>query len=355
MRLLLAALLMMCVAPVMAQDTPAHAAPDEAVIQAIRPAMTNFRREAAGLEQAMNVLCQTPSAEALATASDRFGKAVLAYGHVELIRIGPLMEDNRSERLLFWPDRRGIGLRQVQAILADKDETAATAEGLAGKSVAVQGLGALEFVLFGTGAEELATADGDFRCRYGRAIAQSVSAIAEQLQAGWYSPKGVAVRLMAPRPEYPDYRTDIEALEALVGVLSHGVEAVRDIRLNPVLSVDGAPAKPKQGLFWRSGLTIPMIRADIEGLETLYRLSGVGTAAPGSSIGIGNSIAFEFKNAFRALDLVTLPLEQALEDEKQAHALDYLVLVTQSLQTMIGEQLSSQLELSVGFSSLDGD
>ena len=35
----------------------------------------------------------------------------------------------------------------------------------------MQGFGALEFVLFGTGAETLATQRGDFRCRYGEAIA----------------------------------------------------------------------------------------------------------------------------------------------------------------------------------------
>jgi hypothetical protein len=53
--------------------------------------------------------------------------------------------------------------------------------------------------------------------------------------------------------------------------------------------------------------------------------------------------------------VVTEPVEQALDDPKQKKALDYLVIVTQSLDTILGENLAAALGLSVGFSSLDGD
>jgi hypothetical protein len=279
----------------------------------------------------------------------------LAFGRIELVRLGPLTEENRLERLLFWPDRRGTGLRQVQAILADEDETATTLDGLAQKSVAVQGLGALEFVLFGTGAEALGGAGGDFRCRYGAAIASNVATMAAEIEREWMAADGIADHLMAPEVGFSDYRTETEALEALVGVLSHGVEAVRDTRINPFIAKDGAEAKPRQALFWRSGLTVPMIAANLDGLAALYRVSGVGAVTPESAQGIGNSIDFEFRNAERALSLIVDPVEVAVEDPKQAQALSYLVIVTQSLQAMIGEQLSAALGLSVGFSSLDGD
>lgn len=355
MRLLLVALAMLCAVPAMAQTTAVADVPDLAVTQMIRPAVADFHAQSLGLEQAMEGLCAAPSRTALSAAEAGFKDAALAYGEIELIRIGPLMENNRSERLLFWPDRRGIGLRQVQAILSEQDQGVLTPEGLAQKSVAVQGLGALEYVLFGTDAQTLEGSGGAFRCSYGLSIARSVAVIAGDLQAEWDAGDGVAARLMQPQAENVDYRTDIEALEALVGIISHGIEAVRDVKLNPFLATEDAVAKPKQGLFWRSALTVPMIRANVDGLEKLFRLSGVGSAAPGSDIGIGNSIGFEFRNAFRALDLVTSPVEAAVEDSKQAKALAYLVLVTGSLQSMVGEQLSAALELSVGFSALDGD
>lgn len=355
MRIVLALVLMLVAGPVVAQaPTPAQVL-EAAVNEVIRPALAAFQNRASGLQDAMGPLCAAPSEATLAVARQQFGLAAEAYGRVEFIRIGPLMEDNRADRLLFWPDRKGIALRQVQAILTEQDASATDAAALRGKSVAVQGFGALEFVLFGTGAETLTGADGAFRCQFGKAVAGNIAMTAEELAVGWYRDDGVAGHLTRPRPENADYRTETEAMEALVGLVSHGIEAMRDTRINPFIAQGDAAAKPKQALFWRSGLTMAMIRANVEGLEKLVATSGMARAVGEEQAGLDNSIAFEFRNAHRAIDLVTLPVEQAVTDAKQVAALNYLVIVTQSLQSQIGEQLSAALGLSVGFSSLDGD
>lgn len=355
MRVVLLVLMLLWGGPALAQATTPQQVLDAAVNQVIRPGMANFKNRASGLESAMSVLCARPSQRSLMIATQLFANAALAYGQIEFIRIGPLMEDNRADRLLFWPDRRGIGLKQVQAILAEADTSATEVTSLRGKSVAAQGFGALEFVLFGTGAETLLAPEGEFRCRYGLAIAANISGIAGELAMGWYQHEGVATRLTRPQAEYADYRTETEALEALVGLVSHGVEAMRDTRINPFIAQDGKAAQPKLALFWRSGLSMAMIGANVDGMRKLVAVSGVARAVAEKDKGLDNSIDFEFGNAIRALDAVTLPVEQAVADEKQAQALNYLVIVTQSLQTMIGEQLSTALGLSVGFSSLDGD
>lgn len=355
MRKLLIVLLMVLAAPALAQTATPGAVLDAAVNQVIRPAMADFKRSASGLESAMGALCAAPASSTIEIAHLQFKQAALSYGRIEFIRIGPLMEENRVDRLLFFPDRKGIGLRQVQAILAEKDPAASNVTTLRDKSVAVQGFAALEFVLFGTGAEELETADGQYRCRYGQAIAANISNIANELAMGWYRYDGVAAHLTQPDPSYADYRTPIEALEELVGLVSHGIEATRDTRINPFIATADSAAKPKQALFWRSGLTMAMIAANIEGMRRLIDMSGVAREVEEKDKALDNSIAFEFANAQRAIDLVTSPVEAAVADEKQAHALGYLVLVTGSLQALVGEQLSAALGLSVGFSSLDGD
>jgi predicted lipoprotein len=355
MRLMLVVLLMIWAGPSLAQATTPVQVLDAAVNMVIRPGMANFKSRASGLESAMGALCAQPSQGTVDIAIRQFGQAALAYGQIEFLRLGPLMEDNRVDRLLFWPDRRGIGLRQVQSIIAEQDADATEVMSLRGKSVAAQGFGALEFVLFGTGAETLLTTEGAFRCRYGAAIAANISMISDQLAMGWYQYDGIAVHLTRPQPDYVDYRTETEALEALVGLVSHGVEAVRDQRINPFIGSAETEAKPKQALFWRSGLTMAMISANMDGMQKLVQVSGMARAVDEADKGLDNSIEFEFGNATRALGLVTLPVEQAVVDQKQAQALRYLVLVTGSLQAMVGEQLSAALGLSVGFSSLDGD
>lgn len=355
MRLVLIVLMLFCAGPALAQAVAPAQVLAAAVNQVIRPGVAAFKNRASGLESAMGGLCAVPSDRALAIARQQFGLTAQAYGRIEFLRIGPLMEDNRADRLLFWPDRRGIGLRQVQAILAEEDASATEVMGLREKSVAVQGLGALEFVLFGTDAGGLSVPGGGFRCRYGQAIAANISSIADQVAMGWYRYDGVASHLTLPTPEHADYRSETEALEALVGLVAHGLEGLRDTRVNPFIAQGDTAAKPKQALFWRSGLTMAMIAANIEGMEALVAGSGLARAVGAEHGGLDNSIAFEFGNADRAIGLVTLPVEQAVADEKHALALDYLVIVTQSLQGLIGEQLSAALGLSVGFSSLDGD
>ncbi len=339
--------------------TPAWAQPaqvlERSVNAVIRPAISAFESRAQALDSAMGDFCAAPSAEGRVLAEARFGEAARAYGAIEFLRIGPLMEDNRADRLLFWPDRRSIGLRQVETLIAGADESATEVANLRGKSVAVQGFGALEYVLFGNGADTLLGGEGGFRCRYGAAVAGNIALIAGELAAGWARDDGVAGHLMQPQPQYVDYRTETEALEALVGLVSHGLEALRDARVKPFIAQGDAAPKPKQALFWRSGLTLAMIEANVSGMEELVAVSGMARAVAEADKGLDASIAFEFRNAHRAIDLVTLPVEQAVADPREAQALAYLVIVTGSLQALIGEQLSAALGLSVGFSSLDGD
>ncbi|TIU85567.1 MAG: peptidase M75, Imelysin, partial [Mesorhizobium sp.] len=133
----------------------------------VRPAYASLDEHAAGLAKAMHQLCEAPSEINLEAARSAFSGTVEAWSVAEIIAFGPIKENNRLERMLYWPDRKSIGLRQVQATLASKDPSATDPVQLAQKSVAMQGLGALEYVLYGDGAETLAGKDESYRCAYG--------------------------------------------------------------------------------------------------------------------------------------------------------------------------------------------
>ncbi len=326
-----------------------------AVDNVFRPGFAAYAEATAELDASFDALCAAPGSDTLEISRAAFAATVTAWSRVELYSIGPLREDNRSERILFWPDRKGIALRQVQQILAESDETATDPATLVGKSVAVQGLGALDYLLWGTGAESLAEPDGSFRCRYAGAIGTLLASTAAEVSAEWDDPNGISKRLISPEDSDPDYRNTREVAEELSGLLAHGVELIRDQRLLPFLGRDGAAPKPKSALFWRSGLTAASVDGNFEGLRALFQGSGLDVAGGAENAWVANTGGFEFRNAARALAVITKPVEAALEDEKQRHAYDYLVLVTQSLGTILGENLPAALGLSVGFSSLDGD
>jgi len=348
-RLLLVLSLLTAAVPALAQTTTPSEMLRSSVHNVIRPAIKTLSLRAGALSADLASLCEAPSQTRLDAARAGFAEAALAFGRVEFVRAGPLVEDNRVDRLLFWPDRKGIALKQVQAILAGEDSAAITPERIEQGSVAVQGFGALEFVLFGTGAETLASG-APFRCAFGQAVAGNIAALADELVAGWAEPDGIALHLTMPDPAYADYRTQTEALEALVGLMAHGIEAARDQRLLPFISRDGKPAKPRQALFWRSNLTLPMLRADMEGIRRLVEFSGIVSDAA-----LAEAIETAFGNALSAIDRVTGDVETAVADPDQSAALLDLLAATQDLQRLIGEELSASLGLSVGFSSLDGD
>jgi len=353
MRLALAAALIALALPVAAIE-PADVL-RKAVDGYIQPGFNQLSDAADVLQDNLADLCSFPSEASLEAARNQFKAVVIAYSRVEFLRFGPFTEDSRAERLLFWPDRKGIALRQVQAILADYDETATALEDLRGKSIAVQGLGALEYVLFGERSETLATIEADFRCRYAETIGNALAATARELSGMWSAPHGISEHLAFPQPGNDDYRSERESLEELVGALSHGIEAIRDTRLLPFIGREGETPKPKSALFWRSGMTVPSIRAGFEGMRDFLAASEIGDATDGDNLWVEDSANFEFGNALRAADLIKAPVAEALADPKQKQALDYMVILTGSLQTLLGENLSQALGLSVGFSSLDGD
>lgn len=320
----------------------------------IRPAYQTFHETTSGLSEAGKVLCATPSQAALDQARQAFGTTVDAWSRIEIIRFGPVTEQNRLERVLFWPDRKGTGLRQVQAALGDKDATAADPTQLAGKSVAMQGLGALEFVLFGTGADALATGDA-YRCSYGAAIAGNLDAIATELDTAWADPNGFAKTWSTPAPDNPLYRDGTEAVTELMDVFVTGTELVRDVRLGGFLGKEPKGDKPRQALFWRSGKTVDALAGNLAGMQVLLEASKLAGALPADEAWLGGSANFEFANAQHAAAGAEGPIADVLADPEQRAKLAYFGLVTSSLSDIFGAQMSGALGLTAGFSSLDGD
>lgn len=334
-------------------DTPQIV--ENAVAGFVRPGYARFEATADALARKTAALCGAPSAAVLEEARSAFAATVAAWSRIEVIRFGPVVEDNRLERILFWPDRKGIGLRQVQAILAAEDPDLTDPEKLSVKSVAVQGLGALDFVLAGSGSESLAGQSGAYRCAYGAAVAGAIRDRAHAIRRDWADQDGIAGRWSHPHPDNPLYRDNEEAFGELVDVFVHGLELVRDVRIGGFLAEEPQKDRPRQALFRRSGLTVAAIRGNLAALDDLFAVSGMAEELPKDEAWIAKSIAFEFGNAETALDGLDGPIEEILADPERRAKLAYAALVTSSLSELFASRLSAAFGLTTGFSSLDGD
>lgn len=321
----------------------------------IRPGYRRFTDQAVTMEESMAMLCEAPSSVSLLNAQSTFGDVVEAWSRIEIVRVGPAIEDNRFERILFFPDRKGTGLKQVQAALAKPDPSVTSVETLKGKSVAMQGLGALEFVLFGTGSETLATTEGNYRCQYGTAIAANLQRLGAELTTAWDAPDGVAAAWKTPGPDNPIYRDEAEAAKELLGVLVHAAETIRDQRIEQFYKGDAKKALPRQAIYWRSGNTFRSITANIEGLRALLDTSGMVELLAEDNRSVVSSTDFVARSLSRVSADIKPDVAQVIEDPAQIAKLDFLLLNSRDLILRLNNDLGGGIGLAAGFSFSDGD
>ena len=340
-------------------ETPVTEADYARIVQAaidlhVRPVHERFAQQAELLELEVGGFCADPSAENRLAVERAFGNSLRALAALEPSRYGPMLEENRRERLAFWPDPRGIGLKQVQRVLADEDPSAASAASLAGKSVGVQGLTALEYLLYGSGSEALME-KGAFRCRFAEAIAGNVRSIADDLMAAWEEGGDAVALFTEPGPRNPLFLDHKEAAGEVFSAVATAMEVIADQKLRPVLGADPASAKPRLAPFWRSGSTLPMIVSTLEASQHLLEVSGALDLLEPEEDWLGNSILFELGNATKTARSITAPVEVVVTDPASREAALFLRIVVNSLKRSIGRELTAAIGLEQGFNALDGD
>ncbi|MBO9354582.1 aminopeptidase [Bordetella petrii] len=321
-----------------------------------RPAVARLAQQAEALQASLAGWCGQgggqPGAPAVGQA---FRHTVLAWSGVEFLRFGPLVQGNRYERLAFWPDTRGVMQRQVRALLAQADPAALEPQALAKRSVALQGLPALEYVLYDEPGllAGPAGADTAYACRYAVAVAANVAGVAGELRQAW-SPQGDFGRqFTAPAPGNDLYRSQQEVAAEAVKALSTGLQFARDVKLLPVLADSPQAARPKRAAFWRSDATLPALAASVRGLRAFYDAGGYAYADDESWIEA--SVRGELDRAAAAVEAVELPLQQALADAAAWRRLALAGMILKNAKDIVDQHVAPALGVTIGFNALDGD
>ncbi|MDF1609077.1 imelysin family protein [Hoeflea sp. YIM 152468] len=360
-RLLLSVVMLMAGSGAAGADVTSPRPPIEPVLERmlvtyIRPGYAGFNLSVSGLSTATRALCETPSGDRLGAARAAFRAAADSWARIEWLRLGPVMSHNRLERVLFFPDRKGTGRKQVQSAIAQKDASVTDAGSLAGQSVAMQGLGAIEFLLFGSGSDALAHSKASHRCAFAHAAADNLVNLSNEIITGW-GPDSTAVPVfLKPGADNPLYRTDTEALNVLLGQMIHGLEAIRDTRIGAFLDTENPDHdRPKSALFWRSEMTLPTIRAGLSGLEALFNASGIEVVAEDQAPKLAAMIRFEFSQAIRTADSLDAPVAELLADPQTREKLAYLAYAIKIIIARLDQEFAQAGGLAVGFSFGDGD
>ena len=354
----------------------------------IRPATQDFADAGNAMHATLKDYCAgrsaaPPAANAGSEAvRERFSKLAQAWARVEFLRFGPLVQDNRFERIFFWPDPRGIVSRRTQATLGSRDETVLEAGALRTASVAIQGIPSLEYALYGGPEALLATSPSsdasgaaastkpppgdapqdrsalsknDYRCAYAVAVAANVAALATEVAQAWGPSGEMAQRFAQPGQENPLYRNPAEVATEMIKALSGGVHYVRDAKLLAALGSTPADARPVRAPLSRSDLTLDAVSAELRGMGQFYQAAGLQAAFAPDDAWLATVVTSSTGHMADRLDAIDVPLEQALVQAGLRDSLVSTVVELNSLKEMIDGQVAGALGINVGFNALDGD
>jgi len=356
-------LLFLAAAVLLAGEHPVHAKTDhgalsrDALTKVIRPGYDDLAAKTATLKKTADALCAQPSQAALKDIRDAFAATVESWSKVEIFRFGPINRKHRHERLFFWPDPKGIGLRQVRNALAKRDESVLLADTLAEKSVALQGLPALEYLLYGEGADTLASGAKEigFRCGFAASIADNVDRIAGAVAEDWREGAEDSKIFLSPGPTDPLYRAPKDVTLELFKALTSGIELVRDQKLGRPLGESAERARPRLIAFWRSDLTFPNMVGNLEGVRTVFVEGGFAGIVAAESPGVEDSVLFDLNRAINILKAVDTPIAEAVRDPAQRNKLEALRVALKSARDTAAALISQGAGLSFGFNAMDGD
>ena len=194
-----------------------------------------------------------------------------------------------------------------------------------------------------------------FRCRYGLAVAKNVESIAAELQAAWDAPDGIARAWKVPGTDNPVYRDEKEAVSALIGIAVHGLEMVRDQRLKHFYKGKGRKVSPKLAVYWRSGMTMRALKANVEGLARFWTVTDLASLLDPDARSLSESASFDLKAALSSLAVLDPPTAERLADAKYLGKLDFIAFNLKDAMTRIDSDVGGAIGLGAGFSFADGD
>lgn len=332
----------------------------------IAPAMQRFQHSAEQMQAGLSAWCAAPAASGTDKLKLDFSELVEAWSGIEFLRFGPLVAANRYERIYFWPDPRGITLRQVQGLLGQADQPIPNAADLAVQSVALQGLPALEYVLYRKGgllapteaqaAGGGSTNDGKNQaraCAYATAVAGNLAAVGGELGRAWATKGDYARQFAAPSSTNALYRSQQEVAAEAIKALSTGLQFARDVKLLPMLGADIKAARHNKAPFWRSGLSAQAMAASIEGMLQFYKAGAYIYAE--DEDWVDGSVRHELEQARDGLRAMRGDLNDLLKTQEGYRGLTLVSLVLKNAKSVVDEHMAPAFGARIGFNALDGD
>ena len=320
----------------------------------ILPAYLTLAEAGEQLSERVDDFCATP--EAMNEVRAAWHNAMDAWQSVQHIRFGPVSYFNWQYRLQYWPDERATGQRQLTALLAEEDPAILDEAVFADQSVGVQGLPALEILLFGEDSDTLQ--GGSYRCQVAQAIAHNIADISQDIATRWQEEFRSTLLLDDDSGWFRDHSdASTELLKALV----ESVPLLTTQKLALPLGENAERVRLRRAESWRSARSLRNIQLNVAALHDLYQgqddWQGLAVIFPQAHVKL---IDEHFATVRELISELPASFETALDETAHNGAQPgyaKLSAVQQSLDALYQalEAGVKDTELYLGFNSLDGD
>ncbi|MEZ5830041.1 MAG: imelysin family protein [Dongiaceae bacterium] len=356
-------LLLASAAPALAlEDADYTAAMTATAKGVVIPGYQSLERATQGLEGSLDELCREPDQASLDRARAQFAATAAAWARMQYVSFGPVSVHERGFRIEYWPDKRNIVGRQLSDVLEKQDEAALEPQRFATTTVGVQGLPALDRLLFE--GDALANLGSDapgaaFRCKLLAAIGNNLSTVAHEIVAGWTEGDSAFLsQIETPSDENEDLPSGRDAAARLLNDLVTATIAMRDMKLLAPLGESPKKAKPQAAEYWRSGQSIAVLAANLEGWRALFGagqgLAGLLAAQPDGKT-VADQMIAAVDQAATLLGGITLPLDKAVADPAQRKQAEAFAKQLVRMRDLVSGPFAAKLNLPIGFNALDGD
>lgn len=316
------------------------------------PAYSAWQQSSQQLADSAKAYCS--GSQDLGAAQQAFLADVSSWAALQPLLVGPLAEGNRAWQVQFWPDKKNLVQRQVEALLKSKPQL--TQADVEKASVVVQGLTAYEYVLFDAGVDLSDAAQKSRYCPLLTAIGEHQVQLSSDILQQWQAEGGMRAQLSA----FPNARY-AEAPEAMAELLRAQVSAIDGLKkkLGTALGRQskGVP-QPYQAEFWRSSASLASLSATLSSAERIWLgadKDGVRALLGDDQAELAKSIDQQYSATRQQLAALQRPLGELLADEIGRKELNAFYDNLNKLHRLHEGELAKVLGIQLGFNAHDGD
>lgn len=295
-----------------------------------------FLEQSASLERAFNDFCASGDKDP-SSVKQQWHETMRAWMALQGQERGPASALEQSWNVQFWPDKKNTTGRKMSALT--KSDQVWSAQQISTQSVTVQGLGALEWLLYDSGSTLETNSN---TCSTAVSISQNLNAKADLIANAW-----------AENPWKAKKKTEWES--EYISLLSNQLEYSMKKLSRPMAKI-GHP-RPYFSESWRSGTSLANLKANVQSMQALYLANGDGLDAllrEHGKLELADRVSRQFD-----MTLETWPEENSLFEALQTVD-GYRTVLAQynkleQLKYLIHEEVAIELGVVIGFNATDGD